>query len=82
MNAVHFGIAEEQFRVWLFSSFLICSEGFDGEVQANFVSVFETVGDGFLRRIDAYLNSIAGDEFDAGAERRLGKPEFPKRWIL
>ena len=29
-----------------------------------------------------YLNSIAGNEFDAGAERRLGKPKYPKRGIL
>jgi len=61
----------DQLQIRLFRSLAICSERLDGHIDADFVSVFEAVCDGFLRRVDPNGDAINRDGLDASAEGRL-----------
>ena len=54
---------------------------FDGDVESDLISILETVGDGFLSGVNAHLNSVRRDGFDAGAVCGFGKPEYADRRI-
>jgi len=56
--------------------FTVSSQGFDGDVEPDLVSVLEAVRDRLLRRIHSHGNLVDRDDIDARAEGRIGVPEY------
>ena len=58
MHAVHLGEPGECLKVWLPRSLAIGAEGFNGDIEPDFIPVLEAVGDGLLGRIDTQAYAV------------------------
>jgi len=82
LDAIDLGEFCQSCPVRLSCAFAVSAQRLNGNVQANLVPVFEAVGDRFFRRIDLHRNIVNPNQIDAGAKRRLGKPEDPERDVI
>jgi hypothetical protein len=57
-------------------------QGFDGNIGADLVAVFETIGNRLSGAVDADRNAFNGVRFEPFGERFAGKANEAERWRL
>ena len=75
LDSIDLSELHQRLKVWLPLALSVGPEGFNGDIDPDFIPVFKAVDDSFFGRVDPHRHLVYSDNVNARAERWLGIPE-------